>query len=486
MSISSALSNAYSGLTSMSRSAETISNNVSNALTEGYSRQEVSYAARVLAGNGVGVKIDGINRSVDVVLTTARRRADASTAGTTSIADANARISTLMGQPGDIDALATRMSAFADSLRSAQTAPDSEALQKNILTSVRNLAGNFNRISNETTRIRVDADANIARQVSIVNSSLKQIEGLNAEIRMFAMTGRSVAALEDQRQILVDKVNAIIPIRQTQVNTGEIALYTTGGEILLNGSARELGFSPTGMMTPDMTLASGALSGITLNGHPVPIGEDGAPLEGGSLAANFRIRDTIAPEFHQQLDAMARDLVERFQDPAVDPTLVPGAAGIFTDNGAAFNPVDEIGLAARLSVNSLVDPAQGGELWRLRDGLGALVPGYAGDSTHLLRLSDSLNALRPPSLNMGIISPMSAAGFAGEITSFWASETSRAQEDSAVNRGRQTALRTQELNATGVDTDREMQNLLLVEQAYSANARVISVIDGLMATLLEM
>ena len=47
-------------------------------------------------------------------------------------------------------------------------------------------------------------------------------------------------------------------------------------------------------------------------------------------------------------------------------------------------------------------------------------------------------------------------------------------------------LRIEELHATGVDTDKEMQTLLVVEQAYAANARVISVLDGLMKKLLEM
>lgn len=486
MSISSALSNAYSGLTATSRAAEAVSNNVSNALTEGYSRQIVDPKAVTLAGNGAGVRLDGVVRAEDVVLTSARRRAEATMANASNISDGLGRLTGLLGEPGDETALASRVSAFENSLASAQSAPDSVALQQSVLIAAKSLAGSFNRISLETTRIRVDADAQISREVAVVNSSLKQIEGLNAEIRMFAQSGRSVAALEDQRQMLVDKVNSIIPIRQSKVDAGEIAIFTTGGEILLNGSAREIGFTPTAMMTPDMTLASGALSGLTVNGIPVAIGVDGGTLEGGSLAAHFQIRDTLAPELNQQVDALARDLVERFQDPTVDPTLAVGAAGLFTDDGAAFAVVDEVGLAGRLSVNGLVDPAVGGELWRIRDGIGAVTPGYSGDPTHLVRLSDALTALRPVTPNMGLSAPMSNVGFAEEITSFWASESTTQQDDVAFKVGRFEALRGEELNATGVDTDSELQNLLVIEQAYAANARVISVIDNLMNRLLEI
>lgn len=40
--------------------------------------------------------------------------------------------------------------------------------------------------------------------------------------------------------------------------------------------------------------------------------------------------------------------------------------------------------------------------------------------------------------------------------------------------------------AQGVDTDQELQRLMQVEQTYAANARVISVIDELMETLLRL
>ena len=38
----------------------------------------------------------------------------------------------------------------------------------------------------------------------------------------------------------------------------------------------------------------------------------------------------------------------------------------------------------------------------------------------------------------------------------------------------------------GVDTDAELQNLMLFEKAYGANAKVLSVVDGLMETLLRI
>ncbi len=486
MSISNALSNAYSGLTAVSRAAEVVSNNVANANTEGYHRQQVNLSARVTGTQGTGVTTDGVSRAQDLVAMTARRAAEAGMEHNRVETSAIAKLSSALGLPGEAGALATQYSSLETSLRQLQSTPDSTGLQQNLLSTAKGLVQIFNRISAETTAIRVRADKNIASLVTTVNKSLEQIQGLNAEIRMLGMSGRDAAALMDKRQALIDKVNAIIPIRQSQSTTGEAVLFTQGGGILLNGTPAKLGFSNTALMTPDMTLASGALSGLTLNSQPVDIGVASGPLEGGTLAANFRVRDTIAMDFQTQIDGLARDLLERFQDPSVDPTIPAGTPALFTDTGAFFLAANETGVAGRLAVNQAVDPENGGALWRLRDGLGAASPGLAGNTAIITKMLDTLVDTRPPVASTGIVNEMSAAGFAGEITAVWGLEADQRQEMLSFDTSHHLALRQQELESTGVDTDREMRDLMTVEQAYAANARVMSVIDGLMKTLMEI
>lgn len=486
MSISSAMNNAYSGLSAMSRSAEAVSNNVSNALTEGYSRQQVEYTATVLGRRGGGVRIDGITRSEDLVATRLRRYAAAEFSNTSTKSDALARLTSAMGMPGDSGALAVQYAEFEDALSKAVSAPDSIALQQGILLSAKNLAATFNQVSTEINRVRIDADASIARDVTKVNTSLKQIESLNSKIRMLSMSGRNISALEDQRQIAVDLVNSIIPIRQAKTNSGEIVIFSEGGEVLLNGTARILEFTQTQLIAPSMSFGSGALSGLSINGKPIDISASGRGIAGGALSANFLVRDSIAPEFRTRLDALSVDLIERLQSPTVDPTLSVTDAGLFSDAGGFYFQINEIGISGRISVNASVDPANGGEIWRLRDGIGAITQGVVGESAQLIRMVEILGEVRPASANLGLAIGMSGVGFTEEITSFWASESSRAIKDQAYKQGVHSMLRAEEQHATGVDTDKEMQSLLVIEQAYAANARVISVLDGLMKTLLEM
>ena len=484
MSISGALGNALSGLSAVARAADVVASNTANAMTEGYARRELSLSSRSLGGTGAGVWVDGVSRVVNRVVLADRRIADAEVANTTVRTDFLAKLESLLGNPGQAGSLSTNLANFESALIEAASRPDSEARLATALKSAQTLAAQINSISGSVQQSRADADHSIAEQVRVLNESLTQIDRLNAEIVAQRAAGRDATALMDLRQRAVDTVAAIVPVREVAREHDQISLYTTGGAILLEGTAAAIGFAPVGVVTADMTLASGALSGLTINGMAVPPGDDGL-LGGGSLGASFALRDTLAPTAQTQLDAFARDLISRFQDPAVDPTLAPGDPGLFTDRGAALDPLEEVGLAGRIAVNPRADPAQGGALWRLRDGLGAVAPGAVGDASILTALGDALTRGQVPASGGFIGAARSASGLAADILSQASSGRQSAEAQQAFASARQDALRTLQL-ADGVDTDHEMQTLLQIEQAYAANARVIGTMDELIQQLLAL
>ena len=57
MSISATLANALTGLTAASRSAQIVSTNVANVMTDGYARREIDLSPRSVGGIGAGVQI---------------------------------------------------------------------------------------------------------------------------------------------------------------------------------------------------------------------------------------------------------------------------------------------------------------------------------------------------------------------------------------------------------------------------------------------
>lgn len=484
MTISGSLLNAYSGLTAAARAAETVAQNVANVATDGYGRREIELQSASVGGRGAGVRVTGVFRRVDMGLIAARQQADAQSGSASLRATAFARIESNLGVPGQAGSLSDGITRLETALASAGSRPDLPVRQQTVLYAARDLVALVNGLSDDTQSMRVEADDDIAESVANLNQGLSDIQRLNQDIRLQIGAGRDPNGLLDQRQVLVDRIAALVPLKTLQRDNGQIALISTSGAVLLDGSAAVFDFTATRQITPDMTLASGALSGLTMNGKPATIGGAGL-LEGGTLAALFTIRDQIAPNASAQIDAFARNLIERFEDPAIDPTVLAGAPGLFTDAGAALDTGLEVGLAQRLSLNSAVDPDQGGLLSRLRDGLGAVTTGDVGDASILAAFSDALATGRATLSGSSADRVLSAAELANAITSENGAARLDADEKQSFAAGRAQEFRASELEG-GVDTDQEMQNLLLVEKSYAANARVISTADQMLQTLLEL
>ncbi|MFN3845682.1 MAG: flagellar hook-associated protein FlgK [Paracoccaceae bacterium] len=485
MSISSALSTALTGLTASSRMAEITASNVSNALTEGYARRELQLSARVVGQTGVGVAIMGVKRHInqsllqDLRLSTAGQGYRATTSGFFT------QIEKALGSPDQAGSLSSRIAVLERTLIEAAARPESDSRLAAVVDSASNLTQTLSGLSKTIQSERQSADARIAADVRVVNDALEGVADLNIRIRSYKSAGRDTSALMDQRQHLIDTISDIVPVKEAVRDFDQVALYTTGGTILLDGRPARLSFAATSLITPDMTIDSAALSGLTINGSSVTTQPNGGRIGEGRLSAHFNVRDHFAPTAQARIDALARDLIERVATSSVDPTLMPGDAGMFTDSGTAFDPLDEVGLAARIKVNASVIPDLGGALWRLRDGLGAAAMGPGGYADHLSALATALSDRRvqtAPGLSSG---SRSLAEFASDIVSFQSSNRLGAEAEAAFATARSDGLRS-ELMRDGVDTDQEMQNLLLIEQAYAANAKVIQSVDEMINILLGM
>ncbi|MFD1913619.1 flagellar hook-associated protein FlgK [Halodurantibacterium flavum] len=476
MSLSTSLSSALSGLNSAARSAEVVSNNIANALNESYARREL-----VLSSNAYsGVRISGVKRILDQAVLNDRRMSMAEAGNASTSLAFLRRVETTIGTPDQASSLSGRIAALEATILDAASRPESEAHLSKVLTAAQSVAQTFNTASNDIQAARSDADRTIAIEVSTLNTALDLVADLNRQIMTVGASGRDISPLLDQRQQLVDQIATIVPIREVPRDNNQIAIFTAGGAILLDGAPSHVEFSPAGLITADMTVASGALSTLSINGQPAD-----RMLAGGSLSAHFQVRDVLAVEAQAQLDALARNLIERMADPSADPTLAAGAPGLFTDLGAMPDPLDEAGLAGRLRVNTAADPASGGDLWRLRAGLGATAPGEAGDARRLNALAEALSQPgTTASGNFGATSK-SFGGLAGEMISMLGTQRQGLETRASFATARVETLRLAELQG-GVDTDQELQRLLLIEQAYSANARVIQAVDDMINTILRL
>lgn len=481
MTIANTLSNALSGLTASTRAAELVSSNVANAQTEGYGRREIDLTARRLGG----VEVVAVRREVDMQTVQERRLADASVGYNGTIAGFQADLENTLGTPDQAGSLSGRVDALETALIEAASRPDNAARLQAVRDAAIDLSKTLNTASDRVQAARMEADTTIEAQVARLNNGLERVQNLNYQIQDAQARGQDPASLMDMRQQAVDDISEIVPLKQVDREHGQIALYTPGGAILLDGKAAKVGFAKVGVIVPEMTQESGALSGLTINGSAVRTSGATSPIQGGSLAALFEVRDELATAAQSRLDAVARDLVERFEAPSVDTTLGMGDPGLFTDRGAALDVSAEVGLSARLTVNALVDPDQGGALWRLRDGLGAAAPGDAGDSTLLQALNAALSSERVAASGDFLGVARSASGLAADFLSIVGRERAAAEADQSYAASQQDSLTLMELE-NGVDTDHEMQKLMLIEQAYAANAKVISTVGSMLQTIMDL
>ncbi len=484
MSISGALSNALSGLTATSRLAEIAASNVANAMTDSYGVRELNLSPRAGADGG-GVRVGGVTRLVNQVLISDRREAESELAYASAGEAFFSRIQNKIGLPNQEGSLTDRISRLEAALAEATRAPESEPQLFTVKSSLESVARHLNQISDAVQAERLRADSEIANQVNSLNAALGQLHELNASIQRNTVLNHDVSGMLDQRQALVDKVGTIIPVIELPRKNGVIALMTKGGELLLDGSAATVEFSPTAVMGPQLSLANGTLSQIEINGRVIDASGSTSSIAGGSLQGMFEIRDESSVEIQAQLDGFARDLIARFEDPSVDTTLAVTDPGLFTDAGSRFDPLDETGLSQRIEVNSLIDPNLGGEIWRLRDGLGAITPGPEGRSSLLIRLSDSLTQFATPVSAAFSVTPRTAATLASDVASHVGGKLQISDTSMVFFQNKYDTLKQLEY-AEGVDTDAEMQRLLVIEQNYAANARVVEVVDSMLDWLMRI
>ena len=190
----------------------------------------------------------------------------------------------------------------------------------------------------------------------------------------------------------------------------------------------------------------------------------------------------VLPQMQLQLDEFARALVQGFE--AADASLAPGQAGLFTDLGAAYNPLQLEGLAGRLSINTAVNPDTGGALWRLRDGIGAVIQGPASNSTQTIGFLTVFETAQS-------FDPQAGQGSTAELLDYISGMVAdqklvqvHAQEQLRELNGRAEAVQSARQSVQGVSLDAELQKLTLIEQSFAANAQVLKSLQQMVDTLL--
>lgn len=124
-------------------------------------------------------------------------------------------------------------------------------------------------------------------------------------------------------------------------------------------------------------------------------------------------------------------------------------------------------------------------MWRLRDGIGAASEGPSGDATILNKMLDAIKSVRPINAS-GIQGSYSSSELLAQFASNTGQKRVSHEAILSSTSAQYTVMADAELSETGVDVDQQMQDLLLIEQAYAANARVIQIASNMIDRLMEI
>lgn len=476
MSLSTALSTAMTGLTATNRAASVASDNIANALTEGFARREIELGARQV---GQGVSVLAVDRVVDKAALQDLRQVSAETGALGERIDFLDTVTRAVGVPGDGTGLTDLVADFEAALVDAAAQPQSLPALSGAVDAAVRLTDRINNASAVVQDARSRADKAIGSAVASLQADLERVADLNDDIQRAMLGGDLPNALLDARQTTIDRIAELVPVREIDRGNGKVALLSEGG-LLLDGNPVSLEFSTAATVEPASEVG-GALSQVSVNGTPVDTSRAKHILSGGRLQALFDVRDVDGPAAQTTLDALAHDLATR--SAPVDAASV----GLFTDAGLAVSattpppPTPPLGLAERLSVNyRVIDDA-----WRLRDGLSESVPGLEGNATRLRAYADALSTVAAPaSTALGVTERDGHGVFSDAVSALTVKRDG--METHLVHASAREAALTERMGADGVDTDSEMQALLLIERSYAANARVISTAGRMIDTLLEI
>jgi flagellar hook-associated protein 1 len=486
MSLSIGLSTALSGLSASSEQTSVVSRNVARAGDPSATRKSVN----LVTVSGAGVRIASITRASNEALFDKLLSATANASGRGVIADALAELEQTVQDPELEASPAALITKFGNALQQYSAAPQDSVRARAAIAAASELARGLNAATEVVQGVRARADADMAQSVDTVNSLLVQFGRLNAEIMQGSQIGRDITDQLDQRDQLLAGLAQELGIRTVERADHDMAIFTDSGITLFDRSARAVTFSQTGTFGP-ATLGNA----VMVDGVPIT-GTNGVMLSrSGRLPGLANVRDTIAVTYQNQLDEIARGLVQVFaeSDQSVPATL-PDLPGLFTYPGAAGVPPSgsiSIGLAGSLMVNPNADSSSGGNPQGLRDGAMSGNPAYlynttgaAGYADHLLDLSDKLARKLTFDPAAATDAEATLAQFAASSVA-WLEQTRQttghdADYQKTLLERSQAALS----KATGVNLDEEMTTLLELERSYQASTRLISAIDDMLKTLL--
>lgn len=506
MSLESSLAIATGGLANINVQLGVVSNNVANASTPDYSVETPNQISLVAGKQGLGVQTEATTRAIDLALQQSAFQQDTTVSGLTTTTSALQTIDTLLGTPGQGNDLGSLLDNVQSVFTTLLGDPSNASQQSAVVSAAGNLTDGINTLSNAYTQQRQAAQNDIVSAVSSINTDLSQIGSLSSQIVAAQVAGQSAADLENQRDAAVHALGDIVGIKTLNQPNGDLIVSTTSG-IQLPTLAGQGTLQTTGAtIGPGAAYPGGGVPAITLNGIDIT-----SQMQGGRLGSDITLRDSTLPTFQGELDEFSNSLASQFN--AQGLTLFSDPNGNVPAGGGTPVQSTYIGFASEIQVNPAItaDPSlvRDGNLDIAGSATGASAfttnppDGPAGFTALISRVlnfalgADAQAGVPQPASNTtglgpnGTLSapyvpPATLADNATALVSAQSAVSAAATGQLTTEQTIQAALNSNLNSASGVNMDTQMSYMIELENAYGANARVISTVQAMFTQLLTV
>jgi len=470
-SLTAALEIAKSALRTHQFGLNVTGNNIANVNTPGYVRKTANLTSSyTVNGVGSGVRVGSLTAVRDRMLDSQARfesallgRLEALESGMTTL---EAIFTEMSGggatEPGAVfnessgAALSGAFSRFFNAFQDLANNPESQAGRAAVREEAIFMVEQFHRLTEHLSVLREDMEKEFRYAVEEANRLTEGIATLNVKIVSQKDQSTDVAGdLEDERGRLLDELSALIDIRVREEDNGSITVVAPGGALLVSlGSANELGFRAVtrdGAVVSDLSLADTAAA---------------VTPSAGRLVGLMEVRDQKIVSFQSDMDALAASFVARIN------AIHAGGYGLDGTTGNDF--FDPAGTTAlQITISDVV-----------MNNLNAIAASTAatltGDGSNALALSDIRSELL---MNGGT---QTIEEYYSDTIGRLGAEAKGVFIDAEGQRLVMNQISARRENVRGVSINEEATNLIVFQRAYQAAARIVTMVDEMMQSVLNM
>jgi flagellar hook-associated protein 1 FlgK len=449
------------------------SNNISNADTDGYSRQIANYKSKmpIEAGRhvfGAGAELSQISRAHDKFLENSIRKEVQLKGGLDTACRELEHVESIFNLDAS-KSIRERFVQFNNSLRELANRPEESASRIAVSLAGDNLTEAFRSNHENIKSVQSSCSEQIVAKIENLQKTLKEIAELNVQITVFEAGNITPPNdLQDQRDLLVKEVCYSMDANVFTDNHGQVAIRGPDDCILVDG-AFSANFRVEGCneKNQEPLLWVSDISGRNYR-NITPY------VKKGEVGGLLQVRDGFAQQVRDDLNKLADKYINKFNE------IHKQGFGIGTyehQNGRSFFEKHS-GLGTQ-------EPAEGIRVSPtiLSDAdsiAAAMSPGVSGDNVILNEL------INIGQMNLFDGGTTTFENFYNKIISYTGNTTYKFNQD---NEACETVLKnieTQRESISGVSLDEETTNLLKYQHLFNASSKLITTVNEMFETVLQL